>query len=158
MPTLHPPVHTTSDLQNDALTMAIALLTDRIRNLPKDDKADFFELAMELPNVTSEEEFQSIQVAMREILVQKPIRVRRMDLSRTEAGPGLQKWKDYASERIRTLRTQAGLTQGELAAKSGLPQSHISRLENGVHSPNRMTLEKIASALEQPISVFDPSA
>ena len=50
------------------------------------------------------------------------------------------------------------VTQEQLAAKAGLPQSHISRLEGAKHSPSRATLEKIAAALEVPLSCLDPSA
>ncbi|MDM8008608.1 MAG: helix-turn-helix transcriptional regulator [Phycisphaerae bacterium] len=44
-----------------------------------------------------------------------------------------------------------------LASKSGLPQSHISRLEAGRHSPSHKTLEKLASALAVPVNRLDPS-
>jgi hypothetical protein len=42
--------------------------------------------------------------------------------------------------------------------KSGLPQSHISRLERARHRPSRATVEKIARALGRLVSDFDPSA
>lgn len=147
-----------SSLRDDALTIALALVLDRIQSLPQEDKNDLLELLMELPKAQTEEELQSLQVALREILAQKPVRVRRMDLAGTENEPGLQRWKQDVSEKIRSLRTQAGMTQHDLAVKSGLPQSHISRLETGTHSPSRATLEKIAHALGQPLSALDPSA
>jgi transcriptional regulator with XRE-family HTH domain len=59
---------------------------------------------------------------------------------------------------IKELQLKAGWTQEQLAAESGLPQSHISRLEAGKHSPSRATLEKIAKALGVDVAVFDPSA
>ena len=73
-------------------------------------------------------------------------------------GPGLQNWLDYVSKRIRELREKAGWTQEDLAQKTGLPQSHISRLENGKHSPAHATLEKIAAALGVGVGEIDPSA
>lgn len=94
---------------------------------------------------------------MREILEQSPMSVAPMQLPE-ETGEELQSWIDFVSGRIRDARKNAGLTQTQLAEKSGLPQSHISRLESGRHSPSSLTLEKIARALDIPMSTFDPSA
>ena len=49
---------------------------------------------------------------------------------------------------IRKRREQLKMTQETLAKKSGLPQSHISRLEAGKHTPTRVTIERIAEALD----------
>jgi DNA-binding XRE family transcriptional regulator len=70
----------------------------------------------------------------------------------------LAPWLNRISKRIREAREAAGLTQAELSQQSGLPQSHISRLEQGKHSPTAKTLEKIATALKLPHSHIDPSA
>jgi DNA-binding XRE family transcriptional regulator len=148
------------DLQHEALTMALALLAERIRGLSKEDRDDLLALAGELPEASEGEEVDSLVTAMREILEQRPITAREMDLPADDPppGPALRRWIDQVSERLRTLRSEAGLTQAEMAERSGLPQSHISRLENGRHSPSRATLEKIAAALGRPVSDFDPSA
>lgn len=55
--------------------------------------------------------------------------------------------------RLRQLRQAQGLTQGQLAVKSGVGQSHISHLEAG-ERPNAKiaTVAKIAGALRVPIS------
>jgi len=63
---------------------------------------------------------------------------------------------DFVGKKIRERREAAGLTQEQLAEKSGLPQSHISRLENARHSPSRSTLDKIASALQISLADLDP--
>lgn len=48
---------------------------------------------------------------------------------------------------VRALRSAAGLTQDQLAAKAGLSQSLISSLEMGrVPSPTLDTLERLATA------------
>jgi DNA-binding XRE family transcriptional regulator len=150
------------DLAHDALTMALSILVDRIRSLPKDDLQDLYDLAKELSAAATSEEVDSIIVAIREILEQAPIRVRPMDLSADEddsqAGPVLKKWLDHVSERVRTLRSEAGLTPSQLAAKSGLSESLIERVEKGQQSPSRATIEKIARALRQPLGAIDPSA
>lgn len=47
---------------------------------------------------------------------------------------------------IRQLRERAGLTQGELARRSGTSQPAIARLESGEGSPNLATLDRLAKA------------
>jgi ribosome-binding protein aMBF1 (putative translation factor) len=140
----------------------MGISADRIRSLPKDDLQDLYDLAQELSTAASSEEIESVIVAIREILEQAPIRVRTMELSddddQSQAGPGLRKWLDQVSERVRTLRSETGLSQSQLAAKSGLPESLIDRVEQGHQSPSRATIEKISRALDQPASAFDPSA
>jgi DNA-binding XRE family transcriptional regulator len=142
----------------ESLTMALGIIVERIQSLPADDKDDLYKLMLELPKASCAEELESVVVTMREILDQAPVTVRPVEMNDEAPGAGLQKWLDFVSERIRTLRKSAGLTQEELAAKSGLPQSHISRLEAAKHSPTRMTLEKIAQALGVEIGQLDPSA
>lgn len=44
-------------------------------------------------------------------------------------------------------RHSAGLTQSELARRAGLRTETISRLENGKHSPDMVTVGKITRAL-----------
>jgi ribosome-binding protein aMBF1 (putative translation factor) len=149
--------HNTVDVQEAALTMAIAVLMERIRALPKEDKNDLFELTKALFASETKEEEESAANAMREILEQAPVNVSALD-TRDESGPGLKKWLDYVGGRIKQARESAGLTQIELSEKAGLPQSHISRLENGQHSPAFSTLMKISKALDIPISQLDPSA
>lgn len=49
-------------------------------------------------------------------------------------------------ELVISTRNRAGLTQKELAAKSGLTQSNISNIEKGVTRPTIDSLKKIADA------------
>jgi transcriptional regulator with XRE-family HTH domain len=48
---------------------------------------------------------------------------------------------------LRDLRQQSGLTQAELAAKSGLRQATISALENGHTQPHGSTIRALSAAL-----------
>jgi predicted transcriptional regulator len=50
-------------------------------------------------------------------------------------------------------RTQQKITQKELAQKTGLKQSHISRLENGNHNPSLNFLKKIAKGLNKELHI-----
>lgn len=142
-------------LEERALVMAIATVFERITRLSDEDKADLFELVKEVQKVKTQEELDAIQTAMLEILEQAPVTATGLDLE-TPRPSKLQKWVDYVGKKIREKRNAADMTQEQLAQKSGLPQSHISRLEQGQHSPSRVTLEKIAKALGTPIG--DPSA
>jgi transcriptional regulator with XRE-family HTH domain len=53
--------------------------------------------------------------------------------------------------RLRQLREQKGLSQGDIERRTGLLRCHISRVENGHKLPSLETLEKFASALEVPL-------
>jgi HTH-type transcriptional regulator / antitoxin HipB len=48
---------------------------------------------------------------------------------------------------LQQTRTARGLTQGELGAMVGLPQSHISKIERGETDFQWTTLEQIANAV-----------
>lgn len=50
-------------------------------------------------------------------------------------------------ELVISARDRAGLTQKELAAKSGLTQANISNIEKGVTCPTIDSLKKIADAM-----------
>jgi DNA-binding XRE family transcriptional regulator len=143
------------DLQEAALTMAIAVLVERIRSLPKEDKDDLFHLSKALFDARDDEELKAAQNAFQEILDQKSTTTILMPM--TEEPTHISKWLSFVGNRIKTARDEAGLTQESLAELTGLPQSHISRLENGLHSPSSATLEKIAKATGKPESFFDPS-
>ncbi|MEX0717449.1 MAG: helix-turn-helix transcriptional regulator [Planctomycetaceae bacterium] len=138
------------------IALAIAVLRERVRRLPEDDQNDLYAL---LPALLGgdDKERESAQRAVREILDQAGGTIRAMNLCE-EPDDALRGWIGFISERIREARSEAGMTQDELAEKSGIPQSHISRLESGKHSPTAKTLEKIAEALGISMGRFDPSA
>ena len=48
---------------------------------------------------------------------------------------------------VHRLRTEAGLTQAELAQRMGTTQSAIARMEGGGARPTLETLEKLAAAV-----------
>lgn len=54
------------------------------------------------------------------------------------------------ADRLRTIRQMKKLSQGEVARRSGLYRSYLSRVENGHTVPTIATLEKMARALEIP--------
>src|ERR1700722_9165887 len=54
-------------------------------------------------------------------------------------------------DRLRALREEKKLSQGEIEKRTGLLRCYISRVENGHTVPAVETLEKFARALEVPI-------
>jgi transcriptional regulator with XRE-family HTH domain len=53
--------------------------------------------------------------------------------------------------RLRSLREQKELSQGDMEKRTGLLRCYISRVENGHTVPAFETLEKLARALEMPL-------
>ena len=53
--------------------------------------------------------------------------------------------------RLRSLREQKKLSQGDIEKRTGLMRYYISRVENGHTVPAIETLEKMARALEMPL-------
>ena len=54
-------------------------------------------------------------------------------------------------DRLRALREEKNLTQGDIEKRTGLLRCYISRVENGHTVPAIATLEKMARALEVPM-------
>jgi transcriptional regulator with XRE-family HTH domain len=54
-------------------------------------------------------------------------------------------------DRLRALREEKNLSQGDIEKRTGLVRPYISRVENGHTVPAIETLEKFARALEVPL-------
>jgi transcriptional regulator with XRE-family HTH domain len=54
-------------------------------------------------------------------------------------------------ERLRLLREEKKLSQGDIEKRTGLLRCYLSRVENGHTVPAIETLEKLARALEMPL-------
>jgi transcriptional regulator with XRE-family HTH domain len=54
-------------------------------------------------------------------------------------------------QRLRLLREEKALSQGDIEKASGLLRCYISRVENGHTVPSLETLERFAKALEVPL-------
>lgn len=57
------------------------------------------------------------------------------------------KERQQLGKRIKELREQQGMTQQDLAYKTGLQRSNIARIESGKYSTGQDILSKIAAAL-----------
>jgi transcriptional regulator with XRE-family HTH domain len=54
-------------------------------------------------------------------------------------------------QKVRELREEKNLSQGDMGRRIGLLQCYVSRVERGRTIPNLETLEKFAKALEIPL-------
>ena len=81
--------------------------------------------------------------------------LREVQLSSIEEPPSYADY-DIASELrelIVTTRTQLGITQKQLADKSGVSQANISKIENGSYRPSIPILKRIADGLGKRIVI-----
>lgn len=145
------------DYRAAAFLTALAVVAERIRELPPADKRDLLEMTTALIAAESLEDEQAAIAGILEIVDPPAGGVRELPLPE-QTSVELQAWMTQIGGKIKHAREAAGLTQEQLAAASGLQQSHICRLETGVHSPSHKTVEKIAAALGKPATDFDPSA
>lgn len=54
---------------------------------------------------------------------------------------------------LKSARQEKGLTQAELGKKLGLPQSHISKIEQGLTNPQLSTLRDMARILDMELTL-----
>lgn len=126
---------------------ALAILVDRIGQLPKESKDDLITLMVELKRNSSKQEQSEIKRAIQEILLPSLVGPLVKEAMPRSGSEDLASRNAHLGQKIREFRAKKSMTQEDLAELSGLPQSHISRLESGKHSPSHLTLEKIAKAL-----------
>lgn len=62
--------------------------------------------------------------------------------------------KQKVGNRIRELRTAAGLSQEKLALAAGIDRTYIASVENGKRNISIVNLEKIIKALDCTFAVF----
>lgn len=65
---------------------------------------------------------------------------------------------DLISRSLRNARAASGLTQRELGERVGLPQSHVSKIEQGVVDLQLSSLAELARALDLEIRLVTRSA
>lgn len=142
--------------QDQMLVLAVTLVLNRVGSLPPEDRDDLFELLQEWREEADKDERANIKAAMMEILTGQPLTASRMEPA--AAGPPGQSLAVYCGNKVKELRKAAGLTQEQLAEKSGIGQSHVCRIEKGEHCPNALTRQKLAKALGVDARQLDPTA
>jgi DNA-binding XRE family transcriptional regulator len=139
----------------DPTVRALAAIAKR---LSPADFDEFIELVRNLRRADDQEEYDSWIRAIEELLEQGPAVAEPFPMADGPMSPGLKRWAEHVGRKIRELRKGAGMKQADLAAATGLTQSHISRLENAEHSATHLTLTKIAKALGVAVGKIDPCA
>lgn len=66
-----------------------------------------------------------------------------------------QQEREAFAERLKDLRSKAGLTQYQLADKAGIDRTLITRYETAKTMPRPKAIEKLAAALNVPLSALD---
>ena len=77
-------------------------------------------------------------------------------LSIFDKEPIPNKFTIQMGKKIRNVREEAGLSQAELAKKIFRRRATVSDIENGKSELGTITLSRLASVLEKPISYFFP--
>lgn len=58
---------------------------------------------------------------------------------------------------VSRARAEKGFTQAELAKRTGIRQSEISRIENGTRNPSIKLLQRLADGMDMKLSIsFEP--
>jgi transcriptional regulator with XRE-family HTH domain len=60
-------------------------------------------------------------------------------------------WSMIIGSRLKRLREERNLSQGDIEKRTGLLRCYISRVENGHTVPSLETLERLAASLELPL-------
>jgi transcriptional regulator with XRE-family HTH domain len=81
----------------------------------------------------------------------KPGEGKRRRRSTAGQGPTAVERDDQLGRRIRSLRTERGLTLSGLAGRVGITRSFLSSVERGLAYPSLIVLRSIAAALEVPV-------
>lgn len=127
---------------------AIATVVARMVQLNSKDQEYLFECVKDLATIKSREDAEDTLKTIIEILESNNGNVVCQEKLEREAPKAeYESWLVWISQKLRDARERNGMTQQQLAEKSGIPQSHISRLEGGKHSPSHKTLNKLALAL-----------
>ncbi|MBX9731786.1 MAG: helix-turn-helix transcriptional regulator [Sphingomonas sp.] len=61
---------------------------------------------------------------------------------------------DQLSNRLKTMRSEAGLTQADLAEQVGVSRKTINTVENGIFVPSTLLALKLARALGAPVEAI----
>lgn len=83
--------------------------------------------------------------------------VKAMEKALISVEQAAQQERNAFAERLKTLRSNAGFTQKQLAEHAGMDTSVIARYETGGAMPRRKAIEKLAAALDLPPAALDVS-
>jgi len=135
------------------------MLDSLLNSLPRDTATDLRELFSQLADEEDSQIRAEIGATIKELLLPQSLQVELLK-EYEEEDPAIRErlgtYRKKVGQEIKRCRTKLKLTQALLAEKAGIPQSHVSRLECGVHVPTHATIERIAKALDTTPSRLDP--
>jgi DNA-binding XRE family transcriptional regulator len=144
------------DARDQALLLAVVTVADRVTRLTAEESNDLIELVGALRASHDEAEQREIIETMYEILERRSYTLVPLERVASKApSQNFIRWRNYVGAQVRKARESKGWTQERLAEKAGIPQSHVSRIETGRHSPAQATLRKLAKAMNVPLHTFD---
>jgi DNA-binding XRE family transcriptional regulator len=138
-------------LESKLTAAAMATIVARMVSLDEADQADLFACIKDLSTIKGREDAEDTMKTILEILEPRTEEMPLIDgrvLDDENPRQAHDSWLIWISQKLKALREERDLTQTQLADLAGLPQSHISRLEAGRHSPSMKTLKKLADALK----------
>ena len=90
-------------------------------------------------------------------VTEAPKRKRALPMINKKRAPDSQPEREIFARNLRRARIDAGLSQRELAARTGVAQAHISEMENAMHNVCIDTMVKVAQAVRKPLfALFQP--
>jgi transcriptional regulator with XRE-family HTH domain len=81
--------------------------------------------------------------------------LKKVKISNVDNSPTVEEYDIYAEicQLVIDSRNILGITQKQLANKSGVSQSNISKIENGTYRPSIATLKKITDAMGKRLTI-----
>ncbi|MEW4455564.1 helix-turn-helix domain-containing protein [Bremerella sp. JC817] len=156
-------MNTTAHANNDHSELLLwrDQLAKVLDNLPTETGEDLIDLLKMLFKEQDPTLKRQIGQAIEEILVPDSMLVDLkpeygLENESSEVRERVDKYRRKVGKVVRELRRQKSMSQEELAERAGISQSHLSRLETGLHVPTSTTMEKIADALGVHPSQLDP--
>lgn len=144
----------------------ITQVAERLATLTTEKQERCYRLWQMMKDANSSEDRSEIASAILEIahpaLIDLPWKPGAVgDMNEGVSKESLKKLVSYRKKlgaRVKTRREKLGLTQVQLAEKSKLPQSHISRIEKGKHASTDITIQRLADALDTSPGKLDPAS
>jgi DNA-binding XRE family transcriptional regulator len=81
-------------------------------------------------------------------------RKRALPVTKKKRAPVSQPEREMFARNLKKFRVEAGLSQRELAAATGIAQAHVSDIENAKQNIGLDTMVKLAQRLDKPLNLF----
>jgi DNA-binding transcriptional regulator YiaG len=128
----------------------------RLVKLSKPEWERLENLAVQLKDANEEERLEIVETILEVVLPEDLIGGVGHSKADAATKRKVMAFQQSIGSEIRKRRKALRMTQQTLAVKSGLPQSHVSRIECGEHTPSDLTVEKLSRALGAKPSEIDP--